>query len=141
MNNTQNIIIDDGLKHFKLSNNEGEVFAELAFNPADTSIIERYDSVVDAFNEIKLKGDTPEERKAFIQAVSNKFKEQFDYLLNRDNSDALFKVYSPVTVFGNGDFFAEVLLRQTAKIIEQEYNVRLQKRAKRIEKYTKKYRK
>ena len=141
MNNTQNIVIDDGLKRFTFSNNDGEVFAEFSFNPADTSIIERYEDVVEAFNKIEIKGENGDEMKESILAISDTFKEQFNYLLNRDVSEGLFKVYSPITIFANGDFFAEVILTQVAKIIEKEYDVRLQKKAKKIEKYTKKYHK
>lgn len=139
MLNAQNIVIDDGLKRFTFSNNNDEVFAEFYFNPSDTSIIDRYDDVVDAFNKIELKGENDKEIEEYIKTLSETFKEQFDYLLNRDNREGLFKVYSPVTVFASGDFFAEIILRQVKKIIEQELNVRLQKKAKKIEKYTGKY--
>lgn len=136
---TQNIIIDDGLKRFTFTNNNNEVFAEFLFNPADTSIIDRYDAVVETFNKIEIKGETSEDIENYVKELSETFKAQFDYLLNRDNRDGLFKTYSPVTVFANGDFFAEVILKQVGKIIENELNIRLQKKAKRIEKYTKKY--
>lgn len=141
MGNVQNIVIDDGLKHFTFSNNDGEVFAEFAFNPADTSIIERYEQVVEVFNGIKLEGDTPEERQQYLVTLSDTFKEQFDIFLNRQNAEGLFKKYSPITIFANGDFFAEVILHQISKIIEKEFDVRLQKKQKRIEKYTKNYHK
>ena len=139
MEKGQNFVIDDGLRRFTFTNNIGEVFAEFAFNPADTSILERYDKTVEAFNNIELKGDTDEETKAYIIELSDTFKKQFNYLLNREVSDGLFKVYSPVTVFANGDFYAEVILDHIAKAIEQAMNVRLKKKAKKIEKYTKNY--
>ena len=141
MNNVQNIIIDDGLKEFTFSNNKGEVFAEFAFNPADTGLLERYGKVVDAFNAIELKGDSEADVEEYIKTLSDTFKEQFDYLLNRAVSEGLFRTYSPITIFANGDFYAEVILDQIGKIIEKEINVRIDKKAKKIEKYTKKYHK
>lgn len=141
MSNVQNIVIDDGLKDYSFSNNKGEVFAEFSFNPADTSILDRYEKVVDAFNAIELKGDSAEEVEEYIRSISDTFKEQFDYLLNREVSEGLFRTYSPITVFANGDFFAEVILHQIGKIIEKELNVRIDKKAKKIEKYTQKYHK
>lgn len=141
MQKVTNIIIDDGLKDFQFSNNKGEVFAEFSFNPADTSIIERYDKVVDVFNGISFKGENDKDIEDYLVEVSNTFKEQFNFLLNREVSDTLFKVYSPITIFANGNFFAETLLEQLGKIIESELNVRLAKKAKKIEKYTQKYHK
>lgn len=138
MGNAINIVLDDGLQSYTFSNNDGEIFAEFKFNPADASIVERYDDVVEVFNKIDLKKED-EDIKDTMRTISDTFKEQFNYLLNRDVSEGLFKVYSPVTIFANGDFFAEVILTQVGKIIEKEMNVRLQKKAKKIEKYTKKY--
>lgn len=138
---TQNFVIDDGLKTYTFSNLKKEVFAELTFNPTDTSILDRYDKTVDMFNSVSLKGDSDEAIEEYIQTLSQTFKEQFNFLLNRDVSSELFRVYSPITVFANGDFFAEVVLKKVGQVIEKELNVRLAKKAKKIEKYTKKYHK
>lgn len=135
----QNIVIDDGLKRFTFTNTNNEVFAEFFFNPSDTSIIERYETTVDAINQVELKGDSNEDIEEYLKTLSNTFKEQLDYLLNRDNSDSLFRVYSPITVFANGDLFGEVIVHQIRKLIEQNMDVRLNKKIKKIEKYTKKY--
>ncbi len=141
MKNTTNFVIDDGLQTVTFTNNSGEVFAEFKFNPTDTSILERYDKVVEVFNSINLKGDSEDEVKEYVIKLSDTFKEQFNYLLNRDVTEGLFKTYSPVTVFANGDFFAETILKHISQMIEQTFNVRLQKKAKKIEKYTHKYHK
>ncbi len=136
-NNT--FIVDDGLQKFEFKNKNGEVFAEMFFNPSDTSVIERYEKVVDVLNALELKHSTREEIQDSLVVLSNTFKEQFDYLLNRDNSDSLFRTYSPITIFANGDYFAEVILENLTKVIEKEYNIRLKKKIKKMEKYTKKY--
>lgn len=136
-NNT--FIVDDGLQKFEFKNKNGEVFAEMFFNPSDTSIIERYEKVVDVLNALEMKHGTREEVQESLVVLSNTFKEQFDYLLNRDNSDSLFRTYSPITIFANGDYFAEVILENLTKVIEKEYNIRLKKKIKKMEKYTKKY--
>lgn len=141
MENTNNFVIDDGLKTYTFSNLKKEVFAEFAFNPTDTSIIERYDKVVETFNGIELKGESEDEVKEYIQSLSKTFKEQFDYLLNRDVSSSLFRVYSPITIFANGDFFAEIILERMGAAIEKEMDVRLKRKAKKIAKYTDKYKK
>ncbi len=141
MENTKNFVIDDGLKHFTFTNLQGEVFGEFAFNPTDTSIIERYEKAVDAINAIELKGESEDEVKEYILSLSKTFKEQFDYLLNRDVSESLFRVYSPITIFADGDYYAEKILESVGKAIEQEFDVRLKKKAKKIAKYTNKYQK
>lgn len=141
MENTTNFVIDDGLKPFTFTNLQGEVFGEFAFNPTDTSIIERYDKVVETFNGIEIKGESEDEIKNSILTLSTTFKEQFDYLLNRDVSESLFRVYSPITIFADGDFYAEKILESVGKAIEQEFDVRLKKKAKKIAKYTNKYQK
>lgn len=138
MENTTNFVIDDGLKTFTFSNLKNEVFAEFAFNPTDTSIIERYEKVVDAFNGIEIQGaDVTKEYNRIAQT----FKEQFDFLLNRDVSESLFRVYSPITIFADGDFFAEKVIEKIGDAIEKEMDVRLKKKAKKIAKYTNKYQK
>lgn len=141
MGNLTDFTIDDGLKAFRFKNLVGDVIGEFAFNPTDTSIIERYDKVVETFNGIELKGESEDEIKNYILSLSKTFKEQFDYLLNRDVSESLFGVYSPITIFADGDFYAEIILESVKKAIEQEFDVRLKKKAKKIAKYTNKYQK
>lgn len=130
------LIIDDGTKDYAFQNNKGEIFAEFSFNPADTGIVERFKGVVDFFQtyDYSIKGDTLE----FIEKFSAEIKEKYALLLG-GNADGLFMKYSPMSIMGNGDFYAEVILEQVGSIIEKEMDVKFAEKKAKIQKATAKY--
>ena len=73
---------------------KGEAIGRFRFNPADIDIVKRYKNVVDALNSIKLSDDPTEEE---IFSVTDEIKKQFDYLLNYNVSDEIFKKANPLT--------------------------------------------
>lgn len=95
------LIIDDGVKDYAFQNNRGETFAEFSFNPTDTGIVERFQSIIDFFKnyDYTYEGDTLE----FIQKFSAEIKEKYALLLG-NNIDGLFMKYEPMSIMGNGDF-------------------------------------
>lgn len=136
---TSKFIVDDGLHEVVLENNKGEVFCNFFFHPADMGLIERYEHLVDFLNTASIDdedGDTPQA----ITKLETEVKEEFDKLLNRKVSGEVFKVYSPCTLFANGDMFVEVLIKHIGEVIEKESGQRLKKKVAKIKKATEKNR-
>jgi len=135
--NKETIVIDDGLKCFELANKNGEVFAELIFNPADTSIISRYDALISWFRDYDYDSET--DSVEFIKKFNTDVSQEFNNLFKRNVSESLFKVYEPMAIMGNGDFFAEILISYIGQIIEKELDVKLKEKQAKIKKATAKY--
>lgn len=133
---SEDLVVDDGLKVYTFSNKLGEKFGEFAFNAGDVGIVERYDEAIEQINAIKDEDATTTEG---LTKISNVLIEQIEHILNRPVRDTLFNVYKPTTVFNNGDFYAEVIINRIASAIEKECDVRLDKKMKKISKYTDKY--
>lgn len=133
MKNTNGcVVIDDGTKEYVFKNMQGKEFAKFNFNPSDTGILERYNDVANAFKGFEF--DDEKDTASQIKELNNMLKEQFNYLTGTDISSDLFATYAPTTVFANGDFFAEVALEHIGTFIEEEMNVRLDKKLAKIKK-------
>ena len=76
-----------------------------------------------------------------IKDVQDKVKEQFDYLLNTDASEALFAGANPFTPRPDGTLLCEYVLSVVAAFIEKELDVRVRKTSAKVKKYTDKYKK
>ena len=48
---SNDIIIDDGLKTYYIKNKQGHVYGKFDFRPSDTNLISRYDEVVEHLKE------------------------------------------------------------------------------------------
>lgn len=131
--------VDDGLETYTFKNKKGEVFAEFSFNPADSGLLSRYESVVDFFNNMADSIDVTTDIKDIIVELEEKVKSQLNILLSRNVSEELFKTYAPFCVFANGDFYIEYILETLGTIIQEEMGVRVEKKLKKISKYTKQY--
>ena len=136
MGNDTEILIDDGAKEYTFKNLHGEVFAKFCFNPTDTGILDRYEGVVKFFEGIanSIASVAEDDMETEIKRLDKCIKEQFDLLCGKNVSDGLFSVYAPMTLFANGDFYAEVALDKISSFIEKEMNVRLEKKKARIRK-------
>jgi len=133
-----NFIIDDGVQEYTFTNKMDEVFARFSFNPSDTSIIERYEAVADAFGKYDLTEDNVTEK---IKEINADIRKQMDYLLNRDVSSGMFMVYEPCSVFANGDFYAEVMLDTIGEIVGATMKARIKRKMEKVNKATAKYHK
>lgn len=135
--NKETIVIDDGAKHIEFANNNGEVFAEFSFNPADPTIITRYETMINYLRDYDY--DTQDDSVEFIKKFNADVENAFNELFKKDVASGLFKTYAPMSIMGNGDFFAEILIGHIGQIIEKELNVKLKEKQARIKKATAKY--
>lgn len=132
------IKVDTGAINVPVKNEDGELLGEIKINPADMNIVERYEKVVDFFNEVKFDDDKEVTTEDIIN-LSNTIKEQIDYLFDYAVSNTLFTKCNPLTVISNGDFFFENVLESIAGLIEKITNQRIEKKMKKIKKVTDKY--
>ena len=67
---SNDIIIDDGLKTYYIKNKQGHVYGKFDFRPSDTNLISRYDEVVEHLNSFsdarKRSGGTLKRLKAWL---------------------------------------------------------------------------
>lgn len=117
---------------------KGDIIGQFRFNPADLDIVKRYKSVINAMNSIELS-ENPSDEEIF--AATDEIKKQFDYLLNYNVSDEIFKKANPLTPVANGDFYCENVLEGIRGIIEKKTEERLEKKTAKIQKATAKYHK
>ena len=134
---TSSFVIDDGLHEIVFKNNKGEVFAKFAINPADTGMLSRYDSFIEYLDSVNVPNDVQPED---IVRLESDIKQKLVELFNREVCKDIFKVYSPCTMFANGDMYIEVVVRHISDVIESETDVRLKKKIAKIKKATEKNR-
>lgn len=127
--------IDTGFETIPVFDEDGEQIGQFKFNPSDIDIVKRYKQVVETFNSIVVPENADDN---VILEISDKIKEQIDYLLNSKTSDAIF-VCNPLTPLPSGKIFAEEVIEKIAGLIEQVTDKRLEKTKAKIRKATAKY--
>ena len=136
--NSNDIVIDDGSRVYNIKNKRGKVLGQFPFSPSDIGIIDRYKHTIQVFDELQNSiSDKSEE--AAITEMSNKMKEEIDFLFNADVSGTFFKITGPFSILDSGEFFVENVIKAVQKVIEMETGTRLEKTKSRASKYTDKY--
>lgn len=116
----------------------GEVLGSFRFNPNDPDIIKRFEQVGNVFSGLEMPETVTEE---VLFDMSNRIKEQFDYLLNYKVADDIFSVCNPLTLTRKGDFYCENILDVIAEVVEKTMDERIKKKEARIKRATAKYHK
>lgn len=128
--------VDTGALGVDILDVDGNKVGELEFNPADLSIIRRYEEVVENLNALNFDDEDGYEAAKKMEAS---IKEQLDYLLACEASKGAFSKYSPLAVKEDGDFFFEGIFEGVAKLIEEHTNTRLEAKLAKVRKATEKY--
>lgn len=129
------IALDDR-EYIEIVNSRKEVTGGFWWNPADLDIAKRAEKVIEFFENLKLTRDAKADE---LFEISDKIKDQFDYLLSPGAAEELFKYSNPLSLRPDGPLYCEYVLSTIAQFIESEMNVRLKKTSARIKKYTEKY--
>lgn len=127
------LVINDGSVLYVLKNERGEQFARLSFNPVDTGLIERYNKVQKVMSEYEFMTDSDDFETEIVK-LDQMVKEQFNTLFGKNVEQDLFSLYNPCAVFGDGDFYCEVLFNQIGIIIEKESGALVDKKIAKIKK-------
>lgn len=134
---TNDIIIDDGIKVYNIKNKQGKMLGKFEFRPSDTNIVKRYEDVVEFFNNFTV----PEDTEQAIQTAEKEMTDKMSYLIGGDAGEAFFSIMGPFSALSSGELFIENVLNAISKVIEKEMSVRTQKVQRRMNKYVAKYRK
>lgn len=137
MTDIMNLSVDTGSILINVDD-KGEIIGQFRFNPTDVDILRRYETVVDDLNAITVTDGAGADE---MLRISDEIKKQFDYLLNYNVSDGIFAKCNPFSMTASGDFYFENVLDGIAKLIEQTTNQRIEKKRKKIQKATAKYKK
>ena len=129
--------VDTGKIMIDLKDETGAKIGEFGLNPSDVGIVDRFRAVIDFFNGY---GDS-EDADPLDQAseLNRKIGEQFDYLLGENAHEGIFGKVSALSLNSDGDFFFEGIIEGLGGIIEQITKKRVDKKLKKIKKYTDKY--
>lgn len=142
MADTLILTVDTGAIPVEVRDKDGETLGTFKFIPTDTGIIGRYDKVIEFFNSIEFTDEmTDEETAEKVKELDTKIGEQFNFLFGYKVADGIFGKCAPCTVTENGDMYFEVVLEQIAGLIEKVMKTRIEKKLKKIRKYTDKYKK
>lgn len=139
MENTNKLIIDDGVKVYTIENVSGQILGEISFNPSDTNIISRYESVQKFFDNMK-ESDYQNTEDGFAK-LENDITKQVDYLLRANTKDTFFAITGPLSPLESGELYFENVMNALRAVIEKELGVRMKKMQTRVRKYTEKYHK
>lgn len=130
------VIKDSGFVTVPIIDRDGSELGSFKFNPNDFDILKRYEHVVKELENLEVPENAGEEA---LFAVSDKIKELLDYLLNFKVSQDIFAICNPLSLTGDGDFFAERIIEGIGGLIESTMNQRLAKKQAKIRKATEKY--
>lgn len=134
---SNDIIIDDGSKVYNIKNKQGKMLGRFEFRPSDTNIVNRYDEVVDYFNNFTI----PEKTDQALKTAEKEITEKMSYLIGGNAEDAFFSIMGPFSALASGELFVENVLGAISKVIEKEMDVRTKRVQRRMNKYVAKYHK
>lgn len=132
--------VNTGAVQYRIEDENGEKIGTLTFNPSDTGMLTRYNSVIDFLSNVKFDDTASDEMKIEeIKKIEDGIAEQIDFLLGYKNADELFAKCKPLTPLQNGEFYFENVISAIGTLIEKATNQRVKKRIAKIEKGVEKY--
>lgn len=136
------ITVDDGSRRVPIHNVHGEEIGVFYFHPTDIGIIERYNRMVDGFDEITKplaqfagEGDEAAQAEALREA-ERRLCEAVNGLFGGDATGAFFGSMHPFSPVG-GAFYCEAVLKAVGQYISEQFDAETAKFSSRAEKYLK----
>ena len=119
-------VVDDGTREIPLVNKYGKTICTVYMRPADFSIVDRYnalmqnfDDVVKPLTELSIRNDGTAEFKQdwqVLKAVEANLKQKINELFDFDEADAIFAKRNPFSSIG-GEFFCLKVLTCTSTVL------------------------
>lgn len=132
------INIHDGKKTYEIKNQNGEVIGSVTFNPTDTNILRKCDSVLnEIFDFQKIIDNNPD---SLIQAEEN-IKKTINDLFGSDVSTPFFAIVGPLTVLEDGKCFAEKVVESLVEKSKEEMKKHGETAKNRMDEYLEDYKK
>lgn len=133
------IKIKTGVETYNIRDEKDNIIGVLEFNPVDSNILKRYQTVVDAFNNFKAE-ETGDDI-ADVNKMSDFVENQFDFLLGYPVSKGIFGQLGALTPCGDGTVYFVNVLNAIGDIIESTTKKRTAKINAQVNKAMEKYRK
>lgn len=143
-NPAQTFAVDDGTKEITLVNSYGKVICKLHIRTGDISILDRYNSLMNDFDQItkplsrlNLKNDGTasfDKDWAALKKVEGILKQKLNDLFDMDEADDIFATRNPFSSIG-GEFFIEKVLKVLGDAFTQAVQEEAELSKKRVEKY------
>ena len=139
---TAAITVDDGSRRVPIHNIHGEEIGVFYFHPTDIGIIERYNRMVDSFDEItkpleKFGGEDSEaDQAAALREAEKRLYEAVNGLFGGDAAGAFFGGMHPFSPVG-GAFYCEAVLKAVGNYISGQFDAETAKFSSRAGKYLK----
>lgn len=139
MAKTINTNIDDGFLLFTFTNKQGEVFSSFKLNPTDINVAARAEELEEFFNQTQESIKNVSSSKEMAE-INKQIEDKINYMLGYEASKDLFREpVTALTVFGNGQVFAYIILDKITKALGPEIEKRRKKMQAAVDKYTEKY--
>lgn len=141
------ITVDDGRERVPVFNKQGDEIGVFYFNPTDLGMIDRYNSMVDDFDNITAPlenitinpdGTVDENNEAALSAMSEAVKNLYaacDKLFDGNVSEAFFGKTHPFSPI-NGHFYCENALEALGQFISKQFARETKQINNRVKKYT-----
>lgn len=137
------ITINAAAEEYAFKDENGKLLFTLTFYPSDVGILNRYETLVSALNDIEVKNidkNSPiQEVAALLKTAEESIAEHIDRFFNAQMAKQIFAVMSPFTPLNNGKLYVEEVMDRIGTIIESELKVRTTRMKLRMQKYTGKY--
>ncbi|MBR1820453.1 MAG: hypothetical protein IJ769_02390 [Clostridia bacterium] len=136
------ITVDDGSRRVPIHNIHGEEIGVFYFHPTDIGIIERYNHMVDGFDEItrpleRFSGDADDAAQAeALREAEKRLREAVNGLFGGDAAGAFFGGMHPFSPVG-GAFYCESVLKAVGQYISEQFDAETAKFSSRAAKYLK----
>lgn len=139
MAKTINTNIDDGLLLFTFTNKQGEVFSSFKLNPTDVNVAARAEELEEFFSKAQESVKSVSSSKEMAE-INKQIEDKINYMLGYEASKDLFREpITALTVFGNGQVFAYIVLDKITEALGPEIEKRKKKMQAAVNKYTEKY--
>lgn len=137
-------IVDDGTREIPLINKYGKTICTVYMRPADFSIVDRYNALMQNFNdvvkpltELSIRNDGTAEFEQdwqVLKAVEANLKQKINELFDFDEADAIFAKRNPFSSVG-GEFFCLKVLTALGGVITEAIEEEAELSRKRMDKY------
>ena len=135
------IVVDDGSRRVPIQNVHGEEIGVFHFHPTDIGLIDRYNRMVEHFDEITkpLEGFAGEDEAAQAEALREAEKRLYEAvngLFGGDAAGAFFGGMHPFSPVG-GAFYCEAVLKAVGQYISEQFDAETARFESRAAKYLK----
>ncbi len=133
------IVVDDGCRRVPIQNAQGEEIGVFRFHPTDIGIIERYNRMVEQFDEItkpleRFAGEDEARQAEALREAEKRLYEAVNELFGGDAAGAFFGGMHPFSPVG-GAFYCEAVLKAVGEYISAQFDAETAKFSNRAAKY------